>query len=51
MLQMLNGRASEQKRFLDIRRFINKNYYLLLIRAHLLSIWGRRYAVRNTESS
>ena len=32
MLQMLYVRASEQKRFLDIRRFINNNnyYYLLL---------------------
>ena len=27
MLQMLYVRASEQKRFLDIRRFINTNYY------------------------
>ena len=32
MLQMLYVRASEQKRFLDIRRFINNNnnYDLLL---------------------
>ena len=27
MLQMLYVRASEQKRFLDIRRFINNNNY------------------------
>ena len=27
MLQMLYVRASEQKPFLDIQRFINKNYY------------------------
>ena len=27
MLQMLYVRASEQKRFVDIRRFIHKNYY------------------------
>ena len=30
MLQMLYVRASEQKRFLDIRRFTNKKLLLLL---------------------
>ena len=36
MLQMLYVRASEQKRFLDIRRFTNKNYYYFII----ITIYG-----------
>ena len=47
MLHMLYVGTSEQIRFLDIRHFINKNYYYVSVLQFLMSFIWPKYKVGN----